>query len=511
MLKNKEQLGMSFSKFQEIYDILIPDNNKWRRMKNEIDFSFVYDIVKNSYSDKMGRTAKDVEFMFKLLLLKTESGLSDIGLINMVKVNMEYKYFLGLDPEDVEMIDPSLLTKFRRNRLAKYEKDENGKLVKVQDDSQKLMNALISKTVDLAKEKVIMKKRNVGIVDSTHSLSMYGHITPRQKLINVSKNLRKNIYRLDETMKKMMPRKREASGILEDEIKYCNELLDVINKDGRFLDVPQIEENINLLKEVIEDTEIELEYSKDQDAKIGHKTADTAFFGYKTHIMMSEERIITAATVTTGEKTDGKQLQGLIKETMNNGIKLEAVIGDGAYSHEENIKFCKDINIKNVSKLSESAIHGKRRKEDELEFNKDAGMYICKAGHMAYRKQYTKSHNNKAITYFFDINKCKHCPLKDGCYKEGSTRKSYTVMIKSDIHNEQKEYMETKEFKEYYGERYKIEAKNGEIKKAYNYDKAWACGQSGMTIQGATTLFLTNMKRIYKLEDEKKKNIANKS
>jgi hypothetical protein len=42
---------------------------------------------------------------------------------------------------------------------------------------------------------------------------------------------------------------------------------------------------------------------------VGHKTADSSFFGYKTHIAMNEERIITAAVITTGEKGDGKQLQ----------------------------------------------------------------------------------------------------------------------------------------------------------------------------------------------------------
>jgi hypothetical protein len=41
---------------------------------------------------------------------------------------------------------------------------------------------------------------------------------------------------------------------------------------------------------------------------VGHKTADSSFFGYKTHIAMTEERIITAAVITTGEKSDGKQL-----------------------------------------------------------------------------------------------------------------------------------------------------------------------------------------------------------
>lgn len=215
---------------------------------------------------------------------------------------------------------------------------------------------------------------------------MYGHISPREKLIKVSKELRKKIYKLDPTMKEKMPKKREASGIIEDEILYCNELLELINNDGRFVEVPSIEENINLLKEVIEDTNTELEYSKDTDAKVGHKTADTKFFGYKTHIMMSEERIVTAATVTTGEKHDGKELQDLAKKTIDNGIELEAIVGDGAYSEKENLEFCNESGIKNVSKLSENVLHGSRSKEEEFEFNKDAGMYVCKAGNMAIRK-----------------------------------------------------------------------------------------------------------------------------
>lgn len=180
--KSINQIGMSFSPYKEIYDILIAKDNKWRRMKDEIDFSFVYEFIEDSYSQTMCRTAVDAVFMFKLLLLKTESGLSDEGLIKNVKVNMEYKYFLGLDPEETEIIDSSLLTKFRRNRVAKYEKDENGNLVKTIDKTKELMDTMISKTVDIALAKGIMKKKNKGIVDSTHTLSRYGHISPREKI-----------------------------------------------------------------------------------------------------------------------------------------------------------------------------------------------------------------------------------------------------------------------------------------------------------------------------------------
>ena len=246
MLQRNYQMEISFSKYKELYDILIPKNNKWRRMKEELDFSFVYDFLEDSYSKKRARTAIDAVVMFKLLMLKTESGLSDEGLVEMVNVNMEYKYFLGLDPEEINIIDPSSLTKFRRQRIAKYEKDEEGKIIKTEDKSQELMDMLISKTVDLAITEGIIKKKNIGIVDSTHTISMYGHVTPREKMIKVSKELRKKIYQLDESMKEKMPKKREASGLIEDEIEYCNELLKVILEDGRYVEVPNIKETMNI-------------------------------------------------------------------------------------------------------------------------------------------------------------------------------------------------------------------------------------------------------------------------
>ncbi len=509
MLQRNYQMEISFSKYKELYDILIPKNNKWQRMKEELDFSFVYDFLEDSYSKKRGRTAIDAVVMFKLLMLKTESGLSDEGLVEMVNVNMEYKYFLGLDPEEINIIDPSSLTKFRRQRIAKYEKDEEGKIIKTEDKSQELMDMLISKTVDLAITKGIIKKKNIGIVDSTHTISMYGHVTPREKMIKVSKELRKKIYQLDESMKEKMPKKREASGLIEDEIEYCNELLKVILEDGRYVEVPNIKETMNLLKEVVEDTEYELEYSKDQDAKIGHKTADTEFFGYKTHIMMSEERIITAANITTGEKHDGKQLETLIKKTEENHIELEAVVGDGAYSEKDNLEYCEKKGIKNVSKLSKTVTHGNGKNKEDFEYNKDAGMYVCKAGHMAIRKakQGKKEDGTQVECYYFDVDKCKHCPFKEGCYKEGAKSKTFNVKIKNDTHIAQMDYMKTEEFAEYYSHRYKIEAKNAELKNVYHYDQSNASGQSGITIQGAITLYLANLKRIYKLEAEKRNKI----
>ena len=116
-----------------------------------------------------------------------------------------------------------------------------------------------------------------------------------------------------------------------------------------------------------------LETSKDEDAKTGHKTADTSFWGYKTHIAMTEERIITVATITSGEKTDGKELPKLVQKSKAAGIQIESVIGDMAYSEKTNIgRRTKKGGYELIAKLNPVITQGNRRKEDVFEFNKDA-------------------------------------------------------------------------------------------------------------------------------------------
>jgi len=78
------------------------------------------------------------------------------------------------------------------------------------------------------------------------------------------------------------------------------------------------------------------------------------------------------------------------------------------------------------------------------------------------KKKREKNGTAAVLSYYFDVEKCKLCPHRDGCYKEGSKTKSYSVTLMSKIHSEQQEFQETEEFKAYAKERYKIEAKNSE-------------------------------------------------
>lgn len=482
-----KQGNLILSPYLDLYDIIIPKDNMLRKINELVDFSFIYEELINVYCLDNGRAAIDPIRMFKYLLLKTIFDVSDVDVVERSKYDMSFKYFLGMAPEEA-VIDASSLTKFRKLRL----KDSN------------LLDMLINKTVEIALEKEIIKSKSI-IVDSTHTKARYNQKSPREVLVDYSKKLRKSVYEIDATMKSKFPAKIN-NGILEDQINYCEKLISVIEENELISTYPSVKEKLNMLKELVEDDIEQLNISKDIDAKVGHKTADTSFFGYKTHIAMTEERIITAATVTTGEKHDGKQLQELIKKSEVAGIDVENIIGDAAYSEKENLEYAKENSLKLISRLSKTVSHGNRFNEDKFEFNKDAGMYVCKAGHMATRKarQGKKSADtNQTETYYFDVEKCKRCTFKEGCYKEGAKSKTYSVSIKSMTHEEQMTFQESEYFKEKSKERYKIEAKNSELKHRHGYDVATSSGLLGMQLQGAMTIFTVNLKRILNLINEK--------
>lgn len=203
--------------------------------------------------------------MFKYLLLKTIYTISDVDVVERLRYDMSFKYFLDMSPEEA-VINPSSLTKFRKLRL----KDAD------------LLNLLIGKTVTIAIEKDIIKSRSI-IVDATHSLSRSNPSSALEVLRERSKLLRKAVYTVDQDMKEHMPEKN-GSDDLEKELAYCRELEKCIESDQALSLIPAVKEKLNLLKETVEDTQENYTLSKDMDARTGHKSADSKFFGYKTHL-----------------------------------------------------------------------------------------------------------------------------------------------------------------------------------------------------------------------------------
>ena len=478
-----QQQKIQFSPYSSLYDLIVPQDNLLRKINDLIDFSFIYDELLNKYCTNNGRTAESPVRMFKYLLLKTIYTVSDVDVVERSRFDMSFKYFLGMTSEE-GVINSSSLTKFRKLRL----KDTD------------LLNLLINKTVSIAIEKGIIRSKSI-IVDATHTLSRSNPFSAIEVLRERSKLLRKTVYLFDDQSKERMPQKNNSNE-LEKELNYCKELERIIEKEQTLSAIPAVKEKLNLLKETIEDTQENFTLSKDTDAKTGHKSADSSFFGYKTHLAMTQERIITAAVINSGEKGDGPELPKLLEISQENGIDVDTIIGDGAYTGKENLKLTSEQNIKVVARLNVTIAQGARKDQDKFDYNKDADRFVCPAGHMAIRKAVQGKKNvgtNQAQTHYFDVEKCKSCPLKEGCYKEGAKTKTYSVSIKSDLHQEQISFQETDYYKEKAKHRYKIEAKNRELKNVHGYDRAMSYGITNMQMQGAIAIFAVNLKRILKL------------
>jgi len=93
----KRQTELKLSAYSELYNLIVPKDNFLRRMLALVEFDFIYDELKDKYSESMGRSAVDPIMMFKYLLLKQIYPSSDVDLVNRAKVDV-IQVFSGVGP-----------------------------------------------------------------------------------------------------------------------------------------------------------------------------------------------------------------------------------------------------------------------------------------------------------------------------------------------------------------------------------------------------------------------------
>ncbi len=495
----QEQRKLTLSPYSALYDILVAKDHFLRRLHDDVDFSFIYQELSTKYSPDMGRTAYDPVMMFKYLILKVLSQLSDVDLVDEVKVNMAYKFFLDMTPEEMP-IDSTTLCKFRRQRL----KDVS------------LLDMLLSKTFEIAENKGIIQRTKDNkihiraIIDGTHTVSASSLYRPVPALKEWSKKLRKQLYDCIPELKDQIKTDKEISSTdLTSEISYGKYLIQYVEDfPGELNQLPRVKRVLNRFKELIEDILDHYTYSpNDPDARVGHKTADTEFFGYKTQLIEdADSELIVTACVTSGEVGDAIPGKEAVENIIaNTNFKIDELIGDTAYSGLPFLELARDNQFELLATPHPnlgSGIDGR----DGFTFNKDADMFICPAGHLAISKRYAnykKDNGRKALVYTFDIQKCIICPLKETCLKSAKL-KTFSVTV---LTEEQKDLLarsQSADFKNRRRERYKIEAKNSHIKRGLGFDKTHGQGIQMMELQTAVTLFVSNMKKIYVKEQAKK-------
>ena len=76
---------------------LVPENSIFRKIDKYIDFNFIYDEVKDLYSENNGRPSIDPVVLFKLVFIQTLDGIKSMRkTCEKIKVDAEYRWFLGI-------------------------------------------------------------------------------------------------------------------------------------------------------------------------------------------------------------------------------------------------------------------------------------------------------------------------------------------------------------------------------------------------------------------------------
>ncbi len=480
MLKESRQIAMNLSPYQGLYEIIIPQGHILRRLKENIDFSFVNIMLRKQYCEHFGRPAKEPEMMFKLSFLKKLYDLSDERLVSSSQTDMAYKYFLDLSPED-KMIDPSLLTKFRKTRI-----------------TEDILEDMLKETIQQAIQKGLIKTGTI-IVDATHTEAGVRAKSTTQILRELTRTLRKEIYKQEYDLSEKFPEKPSIEADFSEEIAYTYDLLERIRDGVAASENAEIKALYKRIKDLLDSDRIrEIRSKDDEDARFGHKTKTTTFFGYKTHIAMSEDRVITGIEVTDGSKPDGQQLPILLEKSKENGVCVTEIIGDMAYVSDDNLAVCKKNEVTLYARTNSAvAAAANSTLKDGFSYSKDAHMMQCPAGHLAMREEKRNAANgNTYYNYHFSAKKCKNCPMRKQCRVGKSKYHAYNVTSVNDTHKARLKFENSEAFSKKMLIRHRIEEKNGEMKTAHGFRRADSSGLFSMRLQAYFTAIVVNMKRI---------------
>lgn len=466
----------------------IPENHILKRIESVVDFSFINNLLEESYCLTFGRPAKEPEMMCKLLFLQHLYNLSDEKVIEEASLNLAYMYFVGINPED-SLPNKSLLSKFRTQRLQESTLDE-----------------IIIEIVRQCVEKGIIEGTTVSI-DATHIEANTIKKTPERLMKHLARKIIQTYQ--EETEKtldnlpdipdyKEIEDHKEAKAVMKN---YLETVIDYVEKNGRLNRIEKTMAVINKVKDILNDPKFinqkGIRSLIDEDARVGRKSKTQNFFGYKTEfVMTTDERIITSIKTANGAYVDGSFTKEMLKQTQEAGIKLEEIYGDKAYFRKSILDEIEAINAKAYIPVSTSAY---RIDESEYAYNKDSDQWQCSQGNTTVNKKYYKTKSKikarEGYKYYFEMSQCKQCPKHDECAKK-SARKILNIGLNATEFYVISQYQKTDEFKEKYKKRASIEGKNAELKRFHGLCRARGYGLLSVSTQTKLAAIAVNIKRI---------------
>lgn len=483
MLKTKPEQPSFYSL---LYD-KIPKDHILKKLNIHLDFSFINQLLASQYCRDFGRPAWEPEFMVKILFLQKLYNLSDEKIIEDIRLNLAFMYFLEMNPED-EPPERSLLSKFRTFRLNHMTLDE-----------------IMAEIVQQCVEKGLIKGTKNGIsIDSTHTLANTRKKMPEQMMRSLARKIIRSTIK-DGADSSIFPEEPKVPATVtpqEEKAIMQSFLVEIMNRSESYqrpgrTTKKMLENARELLKNPAFLAQTGPRSLVDKDARVGRKSREISFFGYKTEFAMTtEERIITAVRTHPGSYADGDSAKELMKITKNSGVNFTEVYGDKAYFRKPILDAITEANAKAYIPVSELVY---RVDETNFSYNKDADVWSCAKGNMTDKKTVNKSNRKLARysshSYYFTKAGCQACEHKEQCAGKKSRRRLNLGVNAAEFYEISQE-QKKEEFKLQYRKRATIEGKNAELKRFHGLDRAKGYGLLRVSMEAKLAAIAANLKRI---------------
>jgi transposase len=431
-------------------DSLVPEDHLLRDIDRAIDFSFIYELVQDKYSQDQGRPSLDPVMLIKIPLLQYLYGIPSMRqTIREIEVNVTYRWFLGLD---LTSSVPHFST-FGKNYTRRFK----GTNLFEQIFEKILEECFLHGMID----------PSVIFVDATH--------------IKANANKKKSIKKLV---------KVQAMG-------YESKLLQEINEDRQahgkkpFADKEDDDEDPPT-KEVQQST-------SDPESGLFHKGEHKKDFAYVTQTACDQNGWVLGYTIHPGNEHDSRTFPAIYERLKKYDPTL--MVLDAGYKTPAIAKTLLDDGIKPVYPYRRSMTKKGFFKKHEYVYDEYFDCYLCPNNQVL---RYATTNREGYREYKSDPSICVNCPYLSQCTESKSHQKTVTRHIWEPYLEICEEIRHTLGMKEWYEKRKEsIERIFGTAKEFHGMRYTRYNGKALMEMKVGLTFACMNLKKLAKVKRRK--------
>lgn len=446
-------------------DDLVPQDHLLRIIDRAIDWSFIYDLVRDKYSAETGRPSIDPVTLIKIPLIQYLYGIKSMRqTIKEIEVNMAYRWFLGL-----ELYDPvPHFSTFGKNYTRRF------------------------KDTDLFEQifqHILEECYRFKLVDPTEVFVDATHVKARANNKKMQKRIaHQEALFYEEMLRKEIDADRKAHG--KKPLKDKDDNQKPGSGDG------------DKFEDYTDDNPLDGKTIRcsttDPESGWFRKGEHKHVFAYAIETACDKNGWILDFTVNPENEHDSRTFKGLYEKLKN--IGMEYCVVDAGYKTPAIAKLLLDDDVKPVFPYKRPMTKEGFFKKYEYVYDEYNDCYICPANQVL---KYSTTNRDGYREYKSSKHICADCEYLSQCTASREHQKIVTRHVWEEYMEVCEDIRHTMGMKELYSRRKEtIERIFGTAKENHGFRYTQLYGKARMRMKVALTFACMNLKKLAKCQQE---------